>query len=59
MTKEEKQFTIKELKKKLSGPNPLDMSEEFEIRDRIHNLEMELNGIKPENQTIDCVGCGS
>jgi len=55
----DKEKTIQDLKDKLEGPEPLDMMEEFEIRDKIHNLEMELNGIKPENQTIDCIGCGS
>jgi hypothetical protein len=46
---------ISELEGKLTG----DMFQDMEIRDRIHNLKMKLNGTKPGNQEIDCVGCGS
>ncbi len=46
---------IKDLESKLTG----DMFADMEIRDRIHNLKMKLNGTKPGNQEIDCVGCGS
>lgn len=46
---------ITELEGKLTG----DMFKDMEIRDRIHNLKMKLNGTKPGNQEIDCVGCGS
>ena len=27
--------------------------------DKIHNLEMQLKGIKPMNTEVDCIGCGS
>lgn len=33
--------------------------EDMEIRDKIHNLEMELNGVKPSDSLFECVGCGS
>ena len=46
---------ILELRDKLSG----DMMKDMEIRDKIHNLEMKLNGVKPEDSHFDCVGCGS
>lgn len=46
---------IKELEAKLTG----DMFTDMDIRDKIHNLKMKLNGTKPANQEIDCVGCGS
>ncbi|MEM6299090.1 MAG: hypothetical protein AAF740_10430 [Bacteroidota bacterium] len=46
---------IKALESKLTG----DMFTDMEIRDQIHNLKMKLKGIKPMNQEIDCVGCGS
>tara|TARA_R100000005_G_C4912151_1_gene149332 strand:- start:426 stop:587 length:162 start_codon:yes stop_codon:yes gene_type:complete len=46
---------IEELKKQLKG----DMLSDMEIKDKIHNLEMKLNGTKPENTEIDCIGCGS
>ena len=46
---------IRKLKAQLTGDMLLDM----EIRDKIHNLEMTLKGVKPENSEIECVGCGS
>ncbi len=55
MTTEEIQKEIESLEAKLTG----DMFSDMEIRDKIHNLKMKLNGTKPANQEIDCVGCGS
>ena len=49
------QEEISELESKLTG----DMFADMELRDKIHNLRMKLNGTKPENQQIECVGCGS
>ena len=46
---------IKELNQQLTG----NMMEDMEIRDKIHNLEMKVKGIKPMDTRIDCVGCGS
>ena len=46
---------IEFLKTKLTG----NMMEDMEIRDQIHNLEMKLNGVKPEDSHFDCIGCGS
>jgi len=46
---------IRKLEAQLTGDMLLDM----EIRDKIHNLEMALNGVKPQNSEIECVGCGS
>ena len=46
---------IKQLESQLTG----NMFSDMEIRDKIHNLKMQLNGTKPANQTIECVGCGS
>lgn len=36
-----------------------DMFADMEIRDKIHNLKMERDGVKPTDSSIDCVGCGS
>jgi hypothetical protein len=47
--------TIKSLKKQLTG----DMLNDMNLRDEIHNLEMKLNGTKPEDTMVDCIGCGS
>ena len=46
---------IEELKSQLTGK----LFEDMEIRDKIHNLEMKLNGVKPMNIEIDCIGCSS
>lgn len=35
------------------------MFADMEKRDQIHNLKMKLNGVRPANSEIDCVGCGS
>lgn len=55
MTIEDLEAEIKTLESQLSG----DMFKDMEVRDKIHNLKMQLNGTKPMNQEIDCVGCGS
>lgn len=55
MTNQELEQEIKTLEGQLTG----DMFADMEIRDKIHNIKMKLNGIKPEHQQIDCVGCGS
>jgi hypothetical protein len=46
---------IEDLKKQLTG----DMMKDLDIRDQIHNLEMKLKGVKPEDSHFDCIGCGS
>ena len=46
---------IEELENQLTG----DMFQDMEIKDKIHNLQMKVNGIKPTDSHIDCVGCGS
>jgi hypothetical protein len=46
---------ITALREKLTG----DMFADMETRDEIHNLEMQLKGVKPLDSHFDCVGCGS
>ncbi|AFL83468.1 hypothetical protein Belba_0820 [Belliella baltica DSM 15883] len=46
---------IEDLKSSLTG----DMFQDMDTRDQIHNLEMQLKGVKPMDSHIDCVGCGS
>jgi len=46
---------IEDLKKHLTG----NMMKDLDIRDQIHNLEMKLKGVKPEDSHFDCIGCGS
>jgi hypothetical protein len=49
------QKEIKELEKQLTG----DMFADMEIKDKIHNIQMKIDGVKPEDSHFDCVGCGS
>lgn len=46
---------IESLEAKLSG----DMFADMEIKEEIHKLKMQINGTKPDNSEIECVGCGS
>ena len=55
MTKEEMLAKVEFLKEQLSG----DMFEDMDIKDEIHNLQMKIDGNKPMDTRIDCVGCGS
>ncbi len=52
---EKLQEEIDQLKETLTG----DMFQDMEIKDAIHNLEMKLKGVKPQDSHFDCVGCGS
>ena len=55
MTIEELQSEVTSLESQLTG----DMFKDMEIKDRIHNLKMKINGTRPMNSEIECVGCGS
>lgn len=55
MTKEEMMAKVEFLKEQLSG----DMFEDMDIKDEIHNLQMKIDGNKPMDTSIDCIGCGS
>ncbi|WP_421763722.1 hypothetical protein [Ekhidna sp.] len=55
MTAEEIQSQITTLESQLTG----DMFSDMEIKDKIHNLKMKINGTRPINSEIECVGCGS
>ena len=46
---------IRELEGQITG----DMFNDMEIRDKIHNLKMTLQGVRPMNSDFECVGCGS
>ncbi len=54
-TQETLQTQIDQLESQLTG----DMFKDMDIKDKIHNLRMKLNGVKPVDSAIDCVGCGS
>lgn len=58
MTEQQKlalEEAIAALKGKLTG----DMFADMDTRDEIHNLEMQLKGVKPIDSHFDCIGCGS
>ena len=58
MTEQQKQAleeAIASLKGKLTG----NMFADMETRDEIHNLEMQLKGVKPMDSHFECIGCGS
>lgn len=46
---------IAQLEAQLTG----NMFEDMDIKDKIHNLTMKLNGVRPMDSYIECVGCGS
>lgn len=46
---------IQDLNNQLTG----DMFHDMDLKDKIHNLEMQLKGVKPTDSHFDCVGCGS
>jgi hypothetical protein len=52
---EQLQAEIDQLKSQLTG----DLFSDMDIKDSIHNLEMKLNGVRPMDSHIDCVGYGS
>ena len=48
---------VAELEFKMS--NTEDFGEKIELADQVHNIKMKLNGVKPTDSHIDCIGCGS
>ncbi|MCC6700608.1 MAG: hypothetical protein IT221_03745 [Fluviicola sp.] len=46
---------IAQLEAQLTG----NMFEDMDTKDKIHNLTMKLNGVRPMDSYIECVGCGS
>ena len=58
MTTEQKSAIEQEIEK-LRATLTGDMFQDMDTRDRIHNLEMQLKGVKPMDSHFDCIGCGS
>ncbi|MDA9881557.1 hypothetical protein N9C33_02045 [Crocinitomicaceae bacterium] len=48
---------VAELESKMSKTE--DFGEKIELADQVHNIRMKLNGVKPTDSHIDCIGCGS
>lgn len=55
MENEKLEQEIATLEAQLTG----DMFQDMDLKDKIHNLKMKLNGVKPVDSHIDCIGCGS
>lgn len=36
-----------------------DMMKDMEVKDKIHNLKLKRDGIKPMDSHFECEGCGS
>jgi hypothetical protein len=36
-----------------------DMFVDMDIKDKIHNLKMKFEGVRPADSEVECVGCGS
>ena len=53
--KKEIEAEIKSLEETLTG----NMMKDMDVRDKIHNLKMKLNGVRPADSFVECVGCGS
>tara|TARA_R100001443_G_scaffold116998_2_gene139456 strand:+ start:1122 stop:1316 length:195 start_codon:yes stop_codon:yes gene_type:complete len=60
-TRQELEETLKNYESQLNDDTffRLSFEERLELADKLHNIKMKLNGVKPESSYIDCVGCGS
>ncbi len=46
---------IAQLEKQLTG----NMFDDMDIKGKIHNIKMKVDGTRPPESVIECVGCGS
>lgn len=62
MTEEERKALESELEQVLKEkelPENQDFMKQLEIQDKAHNIKMKLNGVRPTDSYIECIGCGS
>ena len=62
MTEEERKDLESELEQVLKEkelPENQDFMKQLEIQDKAHNIKMKLNGVRPTDSYIECIGCGS
>tara|TARA_R110002051_G_C8417545_1_gene451188 strand:- start:165 stop:350 length:186 start_codon:yes stop_codon:yes gene_type:complete len=61
MSEEQKQVLLEELSglELIKKESDVSWEESLYIQDKIHNIKMKLNGVKPADSSIDCIGCGS
>ena len=58
LTQEQKKellIEVENLEASLTG----NLMSDMDIKDKIHNIQMKINGTKPVDSYYDCVGCGS
>ena len=53
--KTELQAQITKLESTLTG----NMLEDMDTRTAIHNIKMKLDGVRPPESIVECIGCGS
>jgi hypothetical protein len=60
MTQQERDLLIREVEDlKSKRDSTTDFIESMDIADKIHNIEMKLNGIRPTDSYVECIGCGA
>ena len=60
MTQQERDLLIREVEDlKSNKDSTTDFIESMDIADKIHNIEMKLNGIRPTDSYVECIGCGA
>ena len=59
MSEEQKQVYLEEISVLEREKEGKSWPESLDIQDKIHNLKMKINGVKPSDSSIDCIGCGS
>ena len=60
MTQQERDLLIREVEDlKFKRDITTDFIESMDIADKIPNIEMKLNGIRPTDSYVECIGCGA
>jgi len=60
MTQQERDLLIREVEDLKSKRDiTTDFIKSMDIADKIHNIEMKLNGIRPTDSYVECIGCGA
>jgi|TARA_R110002073_G_scaffold88368_2_gene209744 hypothetical protein len=60
MTEQEREVLIKEVELlKDRKKDVKDFIESIDLADKIHNIEMKLNGVRPTDSYVECIGCGA
>ena len=58
LKKTELEAELAVIDKILTFENPT-FEQQLELKDKAHNIKMQLNGVKPQDSYIECIGCGS